>query len=261
MRQPKKRNTWTGLAIILVVVGSALLLSNAGPFVPRGLPHLLRTYWPCVIIGIGISKLLPEKDRRLTEGLVYLGIGTFFQLMMLDWVPGGFASLWPVASIMFGLWVYFGGTASDDRIDRSLITDNNFELDELFSSRNVTISDHRAQAGKVTLTFAGLTMHITPEEPPPELLVHVDSWCSSLTLRVPPDWAVDMQAGMLVSRLRDKRTRPVDASPATKRIALQGALHFSTVEIQHPKIKPGTTASRRSSGNHPPKYTLKRTRP
>ena len=238
MTPSPKRNTWTGLAIILVVVGTALLLANTDIVAMRGLPHFIRTYWPCVIIGIGISKLLPEKDRRRSEGIVYLGIGAFFQLMMLDWIPGGFASLWPVASIMFGLWIFFGGTSSDDRGDRSLITTNDFELDELFSSRNVTIASPEVLGGKATLTFAGLTMHLGDADVARgNLTIAVDAWCSSLTLRLPPGWDAEMQATTLVSRLKDRRPRTATPVSADRHIILQGALHFSSVNIQSPKKK------------------------
>ena len=46
--------------IILILVGAAILASNLG-YVNINLTHLLRTWWPLILIALGASYLVSPK--------------------------------------------------------------------------------------------------------------------------------------------------------------------------------------------------------
>ena len=48
------------VGIILILVGAAMLASNLG-YVSINLMHLLRTWWPVLLIALGASYLISPK--------------------------------------------------------------------------------------------------------------------------------------------------------------------------------------------------------
>ena len=49
-------------AIVLILIGSVFLLVNLGVLPIRDLAHLLATWWPLILIAVGVSMLLrPRK--------------------------------------------------------------------------------------------------------------------------------------------------------------------------------------------------------
>ena len=51
-------------AVVLVVVGSFMLLTNLG-IIDVSLRELLHTWWPVVLIGVGISLFVtPERIKK-----------------------------------------------------------------------------------------------------------------------------------------------------------------------------------------------------
>ena len=51
-------------AIALIVIGSLLLLSNLGYFKIANLAELLHTWWPLILIVVGISMFLTRWRRN-----------------------------------------------------------------------------------------------------------------------------------------------------------------------------------------------------
>ena len=51
-------------AIVLIVVGSVLLAQNLG-YLDVSLIHLIRVWWPLILIGLGISFFFtPDSEKR-----------------------------------------------------------------------------------------------------------------------------------------------------------------------------------------------------
>lgn len=50
-------------AIVLIVIGSFFLLSNLG-LLHLSLGELLRTWWPLLLIGLGLSLFFTPRSKR-----------------------------------------------------------------------------------------------------------------------------------------------------------------------------------------------------
>lgn len=105
------------LGILLVILGGLFLLSNLG-LIPMGVGVLLSTYWPIVLIYLGIEHLVKvylRGDDLLNPGTLYyvalmVGSGLIFLGNHLGWfgAPISFWNFfWPLNVIFMGIRLLF----------------------------------------------------------------------------------------------------------------------------------------------------------
>ena len=94
------------LGLFLLTIGALLLADNLGFDVPRR----IWSYWPFLLFGLGVAKLLwpgkPE-DRRGGYWLLVValwGLVNVFGLFGLDW-----SNSWPLFLVAVGLLMVFEG--------------------------------------------------------------------------------------------------------------------------------------------------------
>ena len=86
---------FTGL--LLVGVGVLFLLDR---FHFAHFGDLMRTWWPMVIVLVGVSRLLHR--RSVWSGLWLIAIGTWLQLVRLHLFEMTFRNSWPLLLIIIG---------------------------------------------------------------------------------------------------------------------------------------------------------------
>lgn len=102
----------TGL--ILIVVGGFLLVAD--------FHDLIRTWWPMILVLIGVPKLF--RRDTLWSGLWLIAIGAWFQAVRLHLFDLTFHNSWPLLLIVFGAGIALravfdvvGREAKEDRRD------------------------------------------------------------------------------------------------------------------------------------------------
>jgi hypothetical protein len=91
--------------IIIIAVGVIFLLANMDKL---DFGDFISTYWPMILIVIGLWHLLANGLRNAGFPLILIAIGAFFQLN--NWgVLGGrvWSYFWPLLIIAAGLWIIF----------------------------------------------------------------------------------------------------------------------------------------------------------
>ena len=91
--------------LLIIAVGVIFLLANMDKL---DFGDFISTYWPMILILIGISHLLTSGFRNAGFALFMIAIGAFFQLN--NWgVLGGrvWTYFWPSLIIAAGLWIIF----------------------------------------------------------------------------------------------------------------------------------------------------------
>ena len=91
--------------LVIIAIGVIFLLVNMDRL---DFGDFVSTYWPMILILIGISHLLTSGFRNAGVALFMIAIGSFFQLN--NWgVLGGrvWAYFWPLLIIAAGLWNIF----------------------------------------------------------------------------------------------------------------------------------------------------------
>lgn len=87
------------VAIMLILLGLGFLLGGFGVF---DFGALAGTWWPLILISLGVSGIIKDKFSIWSIGL--LVIGGILQLQMLAIIEGSFWSVfWPVVLILVGL--------------------------------------------------------------------------------------------------------------------------------------------------------------
>ena len=85
---------------VLIILGLVFLLNNMGWDFPIG--YLLRTFWPLILVAIGISQIAGALIGRgsLPGGVVLLTIGLLFSAQQMWGIS--FGDTWPLLLIAIG---------------------------------------------------------------------------------------------------------------------------------------------------------------
>jgi len=97
-----RRGGSSGLVVggILIVLGGLLLARNFH-LLRVDLGDLIATWWPLILIGIGVRRLT---ERSYTPGIVLVAVGGVLQLLMLGVIDRWeIRRLWPLILIAIGL--------------------------------------------------------------------------------------------------------------------------------------------------------------
>jgi len=88
--------------LVLMTLGAIFLLAHFD-VLPE---HAMATYWPCILLAVGLGKLLApcESDRR-GGGLWLIFIGLWAQASILHWFGLSWHNSWPLFLIFAGLRV------------------------------------------------------------------------------------------------------------------------------------------------------------
>ena len=94
---------FSGLLIILI--GVLFLLGNLGKL---DIGEVFSTYWPLILVFIGLWHLIAHEFRRTGFAVILILIGAFFMLVNLDVIRGRvWIYFWPLLIIAVGLWLIF----------------------------------------------------------------------------------------------------------------------------------------------------------
>ena len=224
-----------GIGLLVIAVGLLLLVGNFSHLLPRNIFHALFTYWPCILIGLGVSRLLFEKEKPRTVGVLFVAAGLFLQASVLGWLPGRWALYWPVFFLLIGIWFLLVKPAERDEDAEKSETLSTLELDEMFRHRSVYLPPGTITGGKIAATCASVRVSFSGPTPEPETSLVVDGIVSSVVIRVPVNWNVRLEVETFLGSVKDSRLEP----PETDRPALRisGNLTLSSLTIRRTREK------------------------
>ena len=116
--------------LVLIGIGVIFLLQQMN-LVDISIGSIFSTYWPLILIYIGIKNLLTlrEEGSSLIGGFILLAVGGYFQARALHWVdvtPGDFFKfLVPSFLILCGLYVIFKPERRHSRTGKKMKSLNN----------------------------------------------------------------------------------------------------------------------------------------
>lgn len=166
------------------------------------------------------------------EGLIFLGIGTFFLIPDIFDLPRfRIRDWWPLILIVMGVVIvlrrkdyHASGLIEDDR--------DFFNNTSIFGGSNKAFTSKNFQGGKITAVFGGSDVDFSEVELGQEEVV-LDVFClfGGNNIRVPNDWTVLNDSFVIFGGYDDERRMNPDRDP-NKVLRIKGSIIFGGMEVK-----------------------------
>lgn len=228
---PGKAPAQVIIGLVVCAVGLAALLTNMNMI---ELPGIAR-YWPTLVILGGLAKFLDAENsqERIAFGGVVL-VGIALQLNRLGYDVFNFRTLWPLVLVLVGGAVIH--QAVTGRRDMAAIKQaaassaDVLDITVLLAGmeRGVTSRDFRG--GEISAIMGGCELDLRGADIQGEALIQVFVAMGGITLRVPPDWTVELHGTPILGSFDEKTLAPKDKA---KRLVIRGYAVVGSVEVRN----------------------------
>jgi hypothetical protein len=240
------RNRWIPGAI-LIAIGTVILLDHLG--IIHG--EYFWRFWPAILIGVGLVKLLSEGNRL--PGMILTLVGAFFLLQNLGYRLFSWGTLWPFIIIAVGvsmIWGRFdrprfpfaqgsgqgqqgqGQTRGSGQSDPDVV-----EAFALFGGVERRVHTNSLKGGQITAMFGGVELDFRLSDMEgDEIALYVDAVFGGIEISVPDRWTVVWEGLSVFGGYSDETRAPLpDVSGAAprKRLILRGRAMFGGIEVKN----------------------------
>ena len=204
---------------VLVILGGVFLLGNL-----TGLDLSPWKWWPALLIAAG---LLSISKGNWKGGLIVVGLFSAILLSNLGAWSIDFSVLWPVLLIALGAAIFLGGRGASQ--PENVGASQKLNVDSIFSESNQSATGKGFTGGDVSATFGSAEVDLTSADiVDGSATVNASVLCGSITLRVPRDWAVDIQSSVMFGSIETKRTEPEEPKA---RLVVTGSCWFGEIQV------------------------------
>jgi len=202
--------------VLIIAAGVIFLLANMNKL---DFGDFISTYWPMILILIGISHLLTNGLRNAGIALFLIAIGAFFQLNNWDVLDGRvWTYFWPLLIIAAGLWIIFKPRPKGFGENAPEIQDDDLGAFVIFSGIKRRFESDKFRGGKATAILGGLELDLTQAKlKDNQATVELTAILGGIDLFVPRDWKVIVDSSAILGGVDDKHS---SAPPATIQMTL-----------------------------------------
>jgi predicted membrane protein len=212
----------TGIGII--AIGIAALL---GALDIVNFKDFFKDYWPLIIVAAGVLTFLGN-PRQFIWPLLLVIWGTILQLHELDIVTVNVWQLiWPLIIIAVGLSIVFNRTHSNKNVNRKDL-DN---LSAIFSGTNTKNHSDNYKGGDITAVCGGIELDLRKAKIDKEALINVFAFWGGISITVPENWTVKIEAMPIAGGIESKAVAPTDKNAPV--LYIHGDVIMSGVEIKN----------------------------
>lgn len=229
--------------LILLIIGTAFLLSNLGFFDIR----IVRDYWPVLLILVGAAHLLfPRHGARsaLWSGALIV-MGCLLEAQTLGYIRGNiWEIIWPVFLIFLGLSFLFRGRAGFSGCASAppwgqwtpqTGTANRLNENTLFGGIKQRVDSQEFAGGFLSSVFGGIEIDLRAANTKlDELYIQADAIFGGIDLLLPDRWDITVRGAGVFGGFEDK-THPPPAVAGTKRphLTVTGSAVFGGVTVRN----------------------------
>lgn len=217
--------------VVIIAIGVIILLGNLGHL---DTSDIFSTYWPVIIIAIGLVNLLDRHGSK-TFASVVLIIGIILQLKELDIEflrdINIYEFIFPGIIIIMGLWIIIPRSRISKRNSQNVERKDVIDHVSIFSGKDIINSSPQFSGGNLFSTFGGIDVDlrhadIVSNEP---IVIDVFVAFGGISLKVPIDWRVEYHGISLFGGADDKTDPGVHNS--NKVVIVKGLVMFGGLEI------------------------------
>ena len=214
--------------VVLVLIGLLLILTKED-FIPWG--KVWGTWWPLVLIAIGVWRLLKGQPPPLVSGSILIAIGALAQLAELEVLPWLYVFALLLAGI--GVWMLVRPAGAAETGVRETREEEAFDRWSIFGAMEVAATSKAFRGGQACAVFGSVTLDLSgavlAEGEAPLTLSAV---FGSVELKVPEGWRVSLQGTPILGSLTDRRrTKEAHAADAPL-LRVSAFTLLGSVEIQ-----------------------------
>jgi len=217
-----------GIAIICFAI--LLLLTNLS-IIPFGIVEIMGSFWPLLIIAIGVNILAKGKKNSFLPGTITILVGAVCLIEELNIFPWSFWDIfWPLLLILIGSYFIFGKNTKEPKVrinfnedcnDNSNFTKDNpdfvafgsnsdtsngdvLNINAVFAGTERRILSQNFKGGKVVTMFGGVKLDLREA-----LLAEVNELeivClfGGVELYVPNNWKIEAAGNPIFGGFEDK---------------------------------------------------------
>ncbi|MES2901684.1 MAG: DUF5668 domain-containing protein [Pseudomonadota bacterium] len=220
------------IGLIVITVGMVALLTNMNVIDFPG----IALYWPVLVIFGGLAKLLDSDNNqeRIAFGGVIL-VGLALQLNRLGYDAFNLRTLWPLALVLVGGAVIHQSLSG--RRDKPGLknpglttTDATLDVTVLLAGMERSVTSKDFDGGEVSAIMGGCELDLRDASMQGDAVINVFVVMGGITLRIPPDWTVELNGTPIMGSLDEKTIAPKDTS---KRLIIRGYVILGGVEVRN----------------------------
>lgn len=217
------------LGLVIVAVGVIALLGQLD-LVQVSLGELFSTWWPLVVIGLGLAALLTVPRAWVGPTAVIL-VGLLLQLSRLDLVQVSIWDfLWPVAIILFGLSLLTRmGSHGDD--------DDTITCAVIWWGSQRRTTSQAFRGGSLSAIMGGIEVDLRQADIVGRAEISVFALWGGVEIKVPPTWRVRVSGLPLLGGWDDRTVPPV--APDAPELIVHVTTIMGGAEISHGKQAAG----------------------
>ena len=213
------------IGLALITAGALFLVSQLGgePF-----GHT----WPVILIVVGASNFLMKPRSWLFSGGLTIA-GAILLLGTLNVLDVSMAILWPALLLGLGVVILFGGRKRSQRDRRKSETHADgtpdLNVSAFFAGGEHRSSNEVIRRGQVSAIFGSAEVDLRGTTLAGDAAtIEATALFGSLRLRVPNDWAVDVQTTNMFGNFESKRAQPADPKA---RLSILATSTFGSIEL------------------------------
>jgi predicted membrane protein len=219
---------FSGLLIILI--GVLFLLGNLGKL---DIGEVFSTYWPLILVFIGLWHLIAYEFRRTGLAVILILIGVFFMLVNLDLIRGRvWIYFWPLLIIAVGLWLIFRPRFKPLKEKAPEIKEKDLDAFIIFSGIKRRFSTPEFRGGKATAIFGGVDLDFTQAGlAENKATIELTAVFGGIEVLAPNDWEVVVDSSSIFGGVEDKR-KAVPPAETKATLFVRATAIFGGIEIK-----------------------------
>ncbi len=219
---------FSGLLIILI--GVLFLLGNLGKL---DVGEVFSTYWPLILIFIGLWHLIAHGFRGTGFGAILILIGGFFMLVNLDIITGRiWLYFWPLLIIAAGLWIILKPRFKPCQTKAPEIKEKDLDAFIIFSGIKRLFNTPDFRGGKATALFGGIDLDFTQAGlADNKATIELTAIFGGIEVLVPSDWEVVVDSSSIFGAVEDKH-KAVPSAETKATLFIRATAMFGGIEIK-----------------------------
>jgi predicted membrane protein len=217
--------------LVIIAIGVIFLLANMDRL---DFGDFISTYWPMVLILIGIFHLLTSGFRNAGGALFLIAIGVFFQLNNWD-VLGGrvWAYFWPLLIIAAGLWIIFKPRPKGFGEKAPEIRADDLGAFVMFSGLKRRFESDKFRGGKASAILGGLEIDLTQAKlKDNQATIELSAILGGIDVFVPREWKVIVDSSAILGGVDDKH-RPASADTDQPTLYVKATAILGGIDIKN----------------------------